>query len=225
MFILSQILLKQINICNNNSVTTYSIAIGLIIYTSIYLYLLFYNDEYLSVFNKFIIYIIGIDLLLSAFYYINSDTNNESCNKTFTEDHVPLKESPENYTNDNSEDAEDTEEFESTEYTEDEDTENIEGTEDVEIEKFEDTEGIENIENIENIEGVDVEGTEGTENVKHEEVEAVEKIENTDQVKSVEKQNEYMETTYTNTESVLGQNENTIIKKKRGRKPKSIPLI
>lgn len=75
MFILSQYILKQVNICNMNDITTYSIAIGLIIYTSIYLYLLFYNDEYLSIFNKFIIYIIAIDLLLSTFYYLNNDSN------------------------------------------------------------------------------------------------------------------------------------------------------
>jgi hypothetical protein len=63
-----------------NDITTYSIAIGLIIYTSIYLYLLFYNDEYLSIFNKFIIYIIAIDLLLSTFYYLNNDSNKTEYN-------------------------------------------------------------------------------------------------------------------------------------------------
>lgn len=80
MFILSQYILKHINVCNMNDITTYSIAIGLILYTSIYLYLLFYNDEYLSIFNKFIIYIIAIDLLLSTFYYLNNDSNKTEYN-------------------------------------------------------------------------------------------------------------------------------------------------
>lgn len=104
MFILSQYILKQVNICNMNDITTYSIAIGLIIYTSIYLYLLFYNDEYLSIFNKFIIYIIAIDLLLSTFYYLNNDSNakileykqadnkplNENTNANTNEDNTPI---------------------------------------------------------------------------------------------------------------------------------------
>jgi hypothetical protein len=34
--------------------------------------MLFYNNDYLSLFNKFIIYIIGIDLLLSTFYFFNT---------------------------------------------------------------------------------------------------------------------------------------------------------
>lgn len=58
--------------CKNvNQISTYSIITGLILYASIYLYLLFYNDEYLSIFNKFLIYIIVVDLLLSTFYYFN----------------------------------------------------------------------------------------------------------------------------------------------------------
>ena len=93
MFILSQYILKQVKICNTNDITTYSIAIGLIIYTSIYLYLLFYNDEYLSIFNKFIIYIIAIDLLLSTFYYIND--NDTIVNDTIVNDTIV------NNTNDN----------------------------------------------------------------------------------------------------------------------------
>jgi hypothetical protein len=33
--------------------------------------MLFYNEEYLNIFNKFIIYILIIDLLLSTFYYFS----------------------------------------------------------------------------------------------------------------------------------------------------------
>ena len=72
MFIISQYLLKTSGTCKNiNQVSTYSIITGLILYASIYLYLLFYNTEYLTIFNKFLIYIIIVDLLLSTFYYFN----------------------------------------------------------------------------------------------------------------------------------------------------------
>ena len=71
MFLVSQYALEQSNVCKNvNQISTYSIALGLILYASIYLYLLFYNNEYLSIFNKFIVYIVIIDLLLSTFYYM-----------------------------------------------------------------------------------------------------------------------------------------------------------
>lgn len=72
MFIISQYLLSKSNLCTPNNVSTYSIAIGLVIYSSIYLYLLYYGDELLYTFNKFIVFIIGIDLLLSAFYHFNN---------------------------------------------------------------------------------------------------------------------------------------------------------
>ena len=72
MFIISQYLLKTSGTCKNiNQISTYSIITGLVLYASIYLYLLFYNNEYLTIFNKFLIYIIVIDLLLSTFYYFN----------------------------------------------------------------------------------------------------------------------------------------------------------
>ena len=72
MFVISQYLLNLSGTCKNiNQISTYSIITGLVLYASIYLYLLFYNNEYLNIFNKFIIYIIIIDLLLSTFYYFN----------------------------------------------------------------------------------------------------------------------------------------------------------
>jgi len=67
MFILSQIALHKSGI-SSNSVPSYSVATGLLIYAVIYMYILYYHSEYASMFNKFVIYIIGIDLLLSAFY-------------------------------------------------------------------------------------------------------------------------------------------------------------
>lgn len=71
MFVLSQYLLNASGMCKTQQILSYSIALGLIVYSSIYLYLLFYNNDYLSIFNKFIIYIVVVDLLLSAFYYFN----------------------------------------------------------------------------------------------------------------------------------------------------------
>ncbi len=91
MFVISQYLLNTSGICKNTQqISTYSIALGLILYSAVYLYILFYNEEYLNIFNKFIIYLVVIDLLLSAFYYFNiqkQDTlmldneteNEESC--------------------------------------------------------------------------------------------------------------------------------------------------
>lgn len=70
MFLISQYLINTSGTCKtNNQISIYSIIIGVILYTSIYLYLLFYNDEYLTIFNKYLIYIILIDLILSTFYY------------------------------------------------------------------------------------------------------------------------------------------------------------
>ena len=73
MFIISQYLLHKSNLCNSDNISTYSIAVGLLIYSSIYLYLLYYNNEFLFIFNKFIIFLIGIDLLLFTFYHFNNN--------------------------------------------------------------------------------------------------------------------------------------------------------
>jgi hypothetical protein len=78
MFVISQFALHKSNMCKFNNISTYAIASGLIVYASIYLYLLFYNNDYVSLFNKFIIYIIGIDLLLSTFYYFNTSKKTQT---------------------------------------------------------------------------------------------------------------------------------------------------
>lgn len=101
MFILSQYILKNIKICNFTDITSYSIAIGLIIYTSIYLYLLFNNNELLSIFNKFIIYIISIDLLLSSFYYLNSEKQQHL--ETINSENIKLIDDTDSYHNVNTE--------------------------------------------------------------------------------------------------------------------------
>lgn len=79
MFVISQYLLNTSGVCKNNQqISTYSIALGLILYSVVYLYILFYNDEYLNIFNNFIIYIVSVDLLLSAFYYFNIQKTEDS---------------------------------------------------------------------------------------------------------------------------------------------------
>lgn len=70
MFIVSQYLLNLTGLCTTyQQLLSYSIALGLILYSSIYLYLLFYNNDFLPMFNSFIFYIIIVDLVLSTYYY------------------------------------------------------------------------------------------------------------------------------------------------------------
>ena len=73
MFLISQYLLNTNGYDSKSPI--YSVALGLVLYASIYLYILFYNNDYLIVFNKFIIYIIILDLLLSSFYYFSINKN------------------------------------------------------------------------------------------------------------------------------------------------------
>lgn len=77
MFIISQYLLNNLSTTDLEYTSIYAIGIGLVVYACIYLYFLFYNEEFLSIFNKFIIYIIGIDLLLSSFYYARNKNSLE----------------------------------------------------------------------------------------------------------------------------------------------------
>ena len=78
MFIISQYILKKSNLIPDIvTISTYSSVIGLIIYASIYIYFLTYNKDILPFFNKIIIYIVGVDLLLSIiyFYKLQNDAN------------------------------------------------------------------------------------------------------------------------------------------------------
>lgn len=78
MFILTQYLLKSFldSKISNTSLSTYTIVIGIAIYALFYSYFMMYNRELLPFFNRIIIYIIGIDLLLSAFYNYNVQLQN-----------------------------------------------------------------------------------------------------------------------------------------------------
>lgn len=70
MFLLSNFMLKQMgSIKSSSAIATYSIAIGLVIYAALYVYVLFYHHNQLAMFNTILIYVVSIDLLLSSALY------------------------------------------------------------------------------------------------------------------------------------------------------------
>jgi hypothetical protein len=71
MFIISQVVLHKGQFCQTTSIPSYSIAIGLVVYAAVYLYFLFQQEQYLDFFNQFAIYVVGLDLLLSALYFVH----------------------------------------------------------------------------------------------------------------------------------------------------------
>lgn len=85
MFFLSQVILNKFKLCDQTNLSSYSIATGIALYGVLYLYFLYYNEELLSVFNNFMIYVISVDLLLSTFYFYQINTKgishnlNENC--------------------------------------------------------------------------------------------------------------------------------------------------
>jgi hypothetical protein len=70
MIVLSHLTLKNIGQFDESILPMYSVAAGLLCYSVVYVYLLTTNSEYLQFFNKFLIYIVGIDLLASTFINI-----------------------------------------------------------------------------------------------------------------------------------------------------------
>ena len=74
MFIISQYILRNTIFTSNDDISqlsSYSMTIGLLFYTSIYIYFLVKGGDTFKFFNKIIMYITGVDLLLSSFYYYN----------------------------------------------------------------------------------------------------------------------------------------------------------
>jgi hypothetical protein len=70
MFIISQYILKQSKMIPDlMTMTTYSVVSGIVIYASLYAYILLYHKSLLPFFNKIIAYVVGIDVLLSMIYY------------------------------------------------------------------------------------------------------------------------------------------------------------
>lgn len=133
MFIFSQLLLNFYK-CNKNNIPSYSIVVGLLLYATIYLYILYKHTDYIVLFNKFIIYIVGVDLLISSVYYLsnNSFKNNNFSNLTFTPipsslPKIETNDTENNYDSDVSDDElleTDVEDNVESEYDDDEDNEN-----------------------------------------------------------------------------------------------------
>lgn len=70
MFLLSNFILKNTGLVKSSSaISTYSIAIGMVIYAALYLYVLFYHQDKLAFFNTILIYVVSFDLLLSSALY------------------------------------------------------------------------------------------------------------------------------------------------------------
>lgn len=67
MIFISHYFLKNFGNLDEDSLHSYAIAVGIMTYASVYVYLLFNYYDYISIFNKFLIYVIGVDLLLSTF--------------------------------------------------------------------------------------------------------------------------------------------------------------
>lgn len=133
MFIISQLLISNTNICTEDKVPSYSIIIGVVLYASIYLYALMYNQQLMTLLSKFLIYIICVDLLISAFYHykLNKDkkhthnkqdnevqdnllTSINNMNNIFNLEHIKEcgheGDLNQEYSNDNSTDSEDSDE-------------------------------------------------------------------------------------------------------------------
>ena len=199
MFVVSQYILNLSGMCTTNQqITTYSIALGLILYGSIYLYILFYNNEYLNIFNKFIIYIIAVDLLLSAFYYYNLQSNNK------------LIEAEEDSEVDSEVESDD--EYESENESEDEMTS-----------KEDDTETQEYIKNLINQANLSKQSKE-----EEEEIQTITVNENQDVIPEAETEIEETEIEESHVDVDLDIDniiEEVSIKKQRGRKKKNQPIV
>ena len=64
MFTVSQYLLQS-----NGIKTSYAVVTGIVLYSIIYLYFVYFNSEFLGVFNTFTRYILVVDVLLAIFYH------------------------------------------------------------------------------------------------------------------------------------------------------------
>jgi len=122
MFILTQYILKNSFFKNSLNLSVYTIVIGIVIYAIYYLYFMMYNRELLPYFNNIIIYILGVDLLLSAFYFQQStiEDNNECKQINHDEFNYTMNENPneneivnENDNSDESDDESNSDDFKS----------------------------------------------------------------------------------------------------------------
>jgi Ran GTPase-activating protein (RanGAP) involved in mRNA processing and transport len=114
MFAISQLILTNTNFIKNN-LQSYSIIIGLVLYASVYLYLLYTNHHYLTFYNNFIVYIVLVDLLIAGFMYYKKASRNDKLDILNT-DLVNFLNTKDDYENiDDDENMEDDEESEADE--------------------------------------------------------------------------------------------------------------
>jgi hypothetical protein len=233
MFVISQFALHKSNMCKFNNISTYAIASGLIVYASIYLYLLFYNNDYVALFNKFIIYIIGIDLLLSTFYYFNTSKKTQTQDLNFEQ--IPNVEllNLSNDVNINSDE-------ESISDDDDDESEFEVETEDCEMEEINHQETLEEPTITEQLQTVDTQPTNtqptNTELIITEQLQTVdteqlqetlEKINsetNEEVQKNVQLSGEVTDSTKINLIGNLDLDSEQVIKKRRGRKPNHLKI-
>uniref|UniRef100_A0A6C0E191 Uncharacterized protein n=1 Tax=viral metagenome TaxID=1070528 RepID=A0A6C0E191_9ZZZZ len=73
MIFLSHIFIKHFSKLPKEYIQTYAIASGIVIYASLYMYCMAANTNLLQLFNKLLIYIVGIDLLLSTLIHVREN--------------------------------------------------------------------------------------------------------------------------------------------------------
>ncbi len=79
MFIISQYILKNFVFTSDDQLiylSSFSMLVGVCLYAVILLYLYSTNHDMFVFFNKIILYIVGVDLLLSTFYFYNIQQSN-----------------------------------------------------------------------------------------------------------------------------------------------------
>ena len=231
MFVISQFVLHKSNMCKFDNISTYAIASGLIVYASIYLYLLFYNNDYVSLFNKFIIYIIGIDLLLSTFYYFNTSKKQQPQTYDLNFEQIPNVEllNISNDVNINSDDDESISNDEESDFeveTEDCEMEQINNTEQNNNTEQETVAGQETLDeniNTDQFQTVDTEQLQETlEKINSEQLqETLEKINSEQLPQQIEQPVQLDEPTQINLSETksLDLESEQVVKKRRGRKP------
>ena len=215
MFIVSQLILSNGNVCSNDKIPSYSILIGVLLYASLYLYSLTYNPQLLTLLSKFLIYIISVDLLLSAFYHykLNQDYKSKSNDNVLNENNHKddllqnlFDLQPSNHDHHNCESSDDSSENDSVHEESVLDNESVLTNLSCEINEDKDN--------------VEVNQQENVQNVQNQESEMPEELEE-DLKKQLELMNQnYIETITDELNSKYDMNE-IVEKKKRGRKPKA----
>lgn len=201
MFIVSQYLLNLTGLCATyQQLLSYSIALGLILYSSIYLYLLFYNNEFLPMFNSFIFYIIIVDLVLSTYYYFKLPEMSNNCNA--------LSDDTESETSSNSEEIEYVSDYEELD-DEDLDEESRDYINNlIEKARISDQQKMSEVLSQDEIDNIELEDEQIQDHVIEEEIEKEHEVENEHEIE--QQQKEYQEEVNTNDDTMNQDIDNII---------------